>query len=199
MPMNSKLKSIAAGYWWVLPLLALVIFSFVQAFVPEKPAFENRLETRINLGLKLDTQSGESLPITSVLQGKFSSAEDQSTQHRFILLSMWATWCAPCIKELPRISAAGERLKMAGILPVLVNYDSGDKQKVLAEISAWLVAHSVTLPTVYDFKSALSAALDVTALPFSLLLDRNGNILWMHMGELEDSDLADLIGIYKNK
>ncbi|HVJ64431.1 MAG TPA: TlpA disulfide reductase family protein [Bdellovibrionota bacterium] len=197
--MNPKLKSIISGYWWTVPLLILVIFMFAQAFIPEKPAFENRLETRINLGIKMDTASGDFLPITAILQGKLSAEDDQSTQHRFILLSMWATWCAPCIKELPRLSAAKERLKIAGILPLLVNYDSGDKQKVVAEISAWLVAHSVNLPTVYDFNSSLSAALDVSALPFSLLLDRNGNILWMHMGELQDEDLANLIGTYKNK
>ena len=84
-------------------------------------------------------------------------------------------------------------------MPVLVNYDTGEKPKVLAEISAWLVAHSVNVPTVFDFKSALTDALEVSALPFSLLLDRNGNILWMHMGELQDSTIADLIGEYKTK
>ncbi|HVJ65749.1 MAG TPA: hypothetical protein VM901_10875, partial [Bdellovibrionota bacterium] len=89
--MNAKIKSVLAGYWWVLPLLVLVIFSFVQAFVPEKPAYESKLETRIDLRIKLDTPSDESLPITSVLQGKLSATEEQSTQHRFVLLSMWAT------------------------------------------------------------------------------------------------------------
>jgi thiol-disulfide isomerase/thioredoxin len=197
--MGTSFKKILSGYWWVLPLAAIVAFSFIQAFVPEKPAYQKRIGTRINLGIRLETQGSETLPIKSVLQGKLSSQENQSTQHRFILLSFWATWCGPCIKELPRISEASPRLQRAGILPILVNYDSGEADKVRDEISAWLVAHSVNLPTVYDFKSALTAFMEISALPFSMLLDRNGNILWAHMGEVQNETLADLIGKYKNK
>lgn len=196
---KARLKGIVFSYWWILPLAALVIYSLVVAFVPEKPAFENRLGSRINMGLKLDSQNGDGLSISSVLQGKLSANEDQSTQHRFVLLSLWATWCGPCIKELPRVSDARVRLKAAGILPILVNYDSGEKQKVLAEVSAWLVAHNIQVPTVYDFKSNITDSLEVSALPFSLLLDRNGNILWMHLGELSEDDIADIIGEYKLK
>lgn len=197
--MNHKVKELIKGYWWVFPLAFLVLFSFLQAFLPEKPAFENYLGTRINLGIKLDGQDGSKIPISSVLQGKVTSQSEQSTQHKFVLLSLWATWCGPCIKELPRISDAKERLKAVGILPLLVNYDSGDKQKVFAEIEAWLVAHAVQIPTVYDFKSELTQKLEVTALPFSLILDRNGNILWLHMGELTDAILAEVIGDFKSR
>lgn len=197
--MNPKVKSLLSGYWWTLPLAGLVLYSLIQAFVPPKPAYEHFLGTRINQGVKLDSQNGDKISISSVLQGKLSAQDDQSTQHRFVLLSLWATWCGPCIKELPKISEAKPRLQLAGILPLLVNYDSGEKQKVFAEISAWLVAHSVNLSTVYDFKSVLTDVLEVTALPFSILLDRNGNILWMNLGELQDEDIAQLIGTYKNK
>jgi len=97
-----------------------------------------------------------------------------------VLLNLWATWCAPCVKELPTL----DRLAQSGSIQVLaVSQDSGPH----ASVVAFLKSHQLgTLKPYQDEKSALSGALGPDAvLPTSMLIDANGNEVWRYVGDLD--------------
>ena len=97
-----------------------------------------------------------------------------------LLVNLWASWCAPCVKELPTI----DKLARSGKLHVLaVSEDDGPHVSVVA----FLKAHGVsTLQSYQDPKMALSGALGPdTVLPTSILFDADGKEVWRYVGDLD--------------
>ena len=97
-----------------------------------------------------------------------------------LLVNLWASWCAPCVKELPTI----DKLARSGKVQVLaVSQDDGPHASVIA----FLKGHGIsTLKPYQDPKMTLTAALGPdTVLPTSILLDADGKEVWRYVGELD--------------
>jgi thiol-disulfide isomerase/thioredoxin len=98
-----------------------------------------------------------------------------------VLLNLWASWCAPCVKELPtldRLAAA----KGAGLSVVAVSQDTGPHPSV----EAFLESKGIkTLGSYHDPKMGLSGALDAEVLPSSVLFDAQGREVWRYVGDLD--------------
>ncbi len=91
---------------------------------------------------------------------------------RWRLVNFWATWCAPCVEELPtldRLQAAlgGERFAVT-----LVSLDSMPREKVVAALRGYGVSR---LDTLLDKTLAAMGALAIAGLPTTLLLDPAGH------------------------
>ena len=97
-----------------------------------------------------------------------------------VLVNLWATWCAPCVKELPTLDklAAGGAVKL-----IAVSQDTGPHPSVVA----FLKSHQIgTLAPYQDAKMSLSAALGPdTVLPTSILFDADGKEVWRYVGDLD--------------
>jgi thiol-disulfide isomerase/thioredoxin len=97
------------------------------------------------------------------------------------LVNLWATWCAPCVKELPTLDRlvrnSGGRFNL-----VAISQDSAPH----ASVEAFLKAHGIeTLSSYQDPKMALSGALHADVLPTSVLFDANGKEVWRYVGDLD--------------
>lgn len=123
-------------------------------------------------------QAGTPLPDVTVTDGTGATLDLQSLKGQPVLLNLWATWCAPCVVELPMLDAlAGE---MEGTLKVLtVSQDMSNTEKVagfLAEkggkrLEPWL-----------DPKSDLTFALGAQTLPTTILYSAEGVEVWRFVG-----------------
>jgi thiol-disulfide isomerase/thioredoxin len=96
------------------------------------------------------------------------------------LVNLWASWCAPCVKELPTLDslarAQGARLYVVAI--------SQDTDAPHASVVAFLDAHKIrTLDSYQDTKMALSGALGAEVLPTSVLYDASGKEVWRYVGD----------------
>lgn len=103
-----------------------------------------------------------------------------SFKGRPVLVNLWATWCAPCVKELPTL----DTLARTNAFPVVaISEDTGPHASVLA----FLQSHQIsTLKAYQDPKMALSSALGPdTVLPTSILLDADGHEVWRYVGDLD--------------
>jgi thiol-disulfide isomerase/thioredoxin len=97
-----------------------------------------------------------------------------------VLVNLWATWCAPCVKELPTLDALARR----GSVKVLaVSQDDAPH----ASVVAFLQAHKIgRLEPYQDPKMSLSGALGPdTVLPTTMLFDANGEEVWRYVGDLD--------------
>ena len=90
---------------------------------------------------------------------------------RYVLLNLWVTWCAPCVKELPALARLQAALPRARLLVVTVNVGRASA----ADTEAFLKAHdSASLPVYLDSNIALIRAFGAAGLPLSVLIDRQG-------------------------
>ncbi|MEQ8394028.1 TlpA disulfide reductase family protein [Thalassobaculum sp.] len=99
-----------------------------------------------------------------------------------VLLNVWATWCAPCVKELPSLDRLQAALGSDRFRVVLVSVD----RKGLEVAAPFLKRVGVTnLRTAADPKSELARALGAAGLPTSILLDSEGRIIGKMLGDAE--------------
>ncbi len=101
----------------------------------------------------------------------------------FLFIDFWASWCGPCLQQLPQVKALREefsedRLK---ILSISLDRDS------LAFTNARL-EHNINWTHVLDRGQLLSAKLGVESIPAVVILDRNRRIVYYHVGSTLDID-----------
>jgi len=105
-----------------------------------------------------------------------------SLRGRPLLINFWASWCAPCIAEMPSLQMAAEQLHPDGIDVVLISVDRGGVNKALPVLQA----NGVTTPRLgFDPKAALSREMGVTGLPTSFLLSADQQTCVIYVGPRE--------------
>ena len=94
-----------------------------------------------------------------------------------VMVNFWATWCGPCRKEMPHLEALHRRYADLGftLLGVNVEEDSSGADRFLAETP-------VSFPILFDPRSQVSKLYDVIAMPSTVLIDREGNMRFIHHG-----------------
>ena len=103
---------------------------------------------------------------------------DGNTRHlsdlrgRVVLLSFWATWCAPCIAELPTLIAVRSSLGEDAISILAVSEDRGGKDEV--EKFASHHPELASILTALDSGRRVAKALGIGAIPTTILIDRQG-------------------------
>ncbi len=105
-----------------------------------------------------------------------------SLQGRPLLVNFWASWCAPCIAEMPSLQMAATQLQPDGIDVLLISVDRGGVNKALPVLRA----NGVTTPRLgFDPKAALSREMGVTGLPTSFLLSADQRRCTVYVGPRE--------------
>jgi thiol-disulfide isomerase/thioredoxin len=109
-------------------------------------------------------------------------------QGRVVLLNFWATWCAPCVREMPSLDRLQAKLKDEGLEVVAVSQDLAGLELVAPFFERLKLRN---LAIYLDGAGALAKALGIAGLPTTLLIDREGLVLGGLEGPAEwDSDEA---------
>jgi len=98
---------------------------------------------------------------------------------KLVLLNFWATWCAPCLKEMPSMEKLWQKYKEQGLVVVAVSVDEGYKKR----IQTFLKLYDLSFPVLLDPESEVSDLYKVSGIPASFLIDRNGKIISRLVGE----------------
>lgn len=94
---------------------------------------------------------------------------------KIVLVDFWATWCGPCVQELPNVLAAYEKYHAKGFEIVGISLDQ-DRAKLVA----FMAEHKVAWPQFFDgagWKNKLAKEYGVNSIPATYLLDGDGNII----------------------
>lgn len=101
---------------------------------------------------------------------------------KVVILNIWATWCAPCVEEMPAISKLQKDFKRKNVKVVAVSEDF----KGAEEIRAFYKTYEITNLGIYmDQKNALFNALGIVGLPTSIIIDSNGKEVARAMGYID--------------
>lgn len=135
------------------------------------------------------------LPLETRPDGTTTTLNEVRRRHpgRPMLVNLWATWCAPCLKELPTLDrlAADARGRLV-VVPVS------------QDLAGWRAVNPVFTPerfpnlrTLVDSQMRLGAELAARGLPVTVLYDPQGREVWRYEGELDWSgpDARRLLGL----
>lgn len=91
---------------------------------------------------------------------------------RVVLVNFWATWCPPCLAEMPSLQALQDSLGSENF--VVVGIATQDERK---DVEDFLKNSDIRFPIMLDYYGELSRKLGVTGYPETFLLDRDGKFL----------------------
>ncbi len=138
-------------------LVAFTLMSSNSAFATEKlsgPAKDFTLKSRSGKNIRLAEQKGN-----------------------VVLINFWASWCAPCRQEMPKLEELHNKYKDLGFVLLGINLDATPdlSKKLLKDIK-------VTFPVLFDPENEVSEAYNVESMPTTVIVDKNGNWRFLHKG-----------------
>jgi len=131
----------------------------------------------------LEPWTGGSTPALSLknLAGKDVGLGDYSG--RTVIVNFWATWCEPCVAEMPSLQRLRDRMAPAGLEVIAVNL-----QENAARIQPYLERLGVTFPVVRDHDGSVRTAWGVGVFPTSFVVGPDRRIAWWVKGEIDWDD-----------
>ncbi|MBN8741924.1 MAG: TlpA family protein disulfide reductase [Xanthomonadaceae bacterium] len=138
---------------------------------------------------------GDPAPALPLLDRAGQSASLAQWPDRLVVVNFWATWCAPCRKEMPELDRFQRKHAADGVQVVGVAIDGP------GEVEAFLRDTPVGYPILLAASPSLNPSLPFGntygALPFSVLLGRDGRILDTRLGEVSEAVLQDWIAPHR--
>jgi Thiol-disulfide isomerase and thioredoxins len=108
-----------------------------------------------------------------------SGENTRLSEHRgeVVMINFWASWCAPCRQEIPLLDELYKQYQPLGFTILGVNVEQ-DNRKALAMLDDI----PVSFPVLFDSQSTVSKLYNVVAMPTSIIIDRDGNMRYLHHG-----------------
>jgi thiol-disulfide isomerase/thioredoxin len=116
-------------------------------------------------------------------------------QEEITLINFWATWCAPCLIEIPTLLELEEQLNTTSFKVVFISFDYPKEPEDLHKRMAALKIPDIK--TYYVKDTQLWDLLDVKSLPFSIVVNKKSEILYQFYGEADWSQ-ASAIAFFKS-
>jgi len=157
-----------------------IIILGVLLFVPSAKAL--LIQGLMKIGLfspNVEMERGNTLASYEV---KFQSADGKivalnDLQGKVVFVNFWATWCPPCLAEMPAINALYERYKTADdVVFIMIDADSD-----LAKSGKFIQKHGYSFP-LFQMASSVPDVLFSGSLPTTVVFDKQGRISFQHVG-----------------
>ena len=138
----------------------------------------------------------------------FTLKSNQGSRVRFdelrgqvVLLNFWASWCRPCLEEMPLLDKFHNQYRTAGFTVLGVNIEDTAKNDTLSKVNTFISHKKITFPILYDPQKVLVNLIEQhviakkMGLPTTVFIDRGGNARYLHEGYMpgDEDDYRQLI------
>jgi thiol-disulfide isomerase/thioredoxin len=110
---------------------------------------------------------------------------------KVIVINFWATWCPPCIREIPVFMALQEQYAEQGVQFIGIAIDNWDA------VEMFVNEKNINYPILVGKQKGIAIAVDFgndrAVLPFTAIIDRQGKIVLRHLGEFDQQDVKNAI------
>jgi len=141
-----------------------------------------------NPEVKSDTSALPAIVLPD-LQGKQRNISEW--QGKVIIVNFWATWCPPCLREIPEFITLQQELGDKGLQFIGIAIED------LSPVAEYAKTMHINYPILIGDENgiALSVALGniINAVPFSVVIDQQGHIIHRHPGEFSRQQILDIV------
>lgn len=151
------------GLLYLLFVIAGVVFVF---------RMQSPLVSQMETVTRGSTDVGSEAPMFALrnLQGNLEGLGDY--KDNVIVLNFWATWCAPCLEEMPAFEKLYRRYRSQGLTVLAVSLDKGDNIKV----KNFVDTNNLTFPVLLDSEGIAEKLYPSFTIPFTYVIDKKGKI-----------------------
>jgi len=114
----------------------------------------------------------------------------QALRGQVVVVNFWASWCEPCMAEMPSLARLSERMKGRPLTIVTVNYAESREK-----IDLFLARTGLDLPVVADSQGDAADAWGVGGLPMTFVVDKAGRVRYRVFGERNWDDSGTVQGL----
>ena len=181
IPRTPPVLALSAGFAAILIAAALYgIAGFSVRATGQPPAVLDKLKL---------TQERPLVPAVSFVDGAGKTLKLADFQGRYVLVNLWATWCGPCIAELPALARLNASLPQERVTVLPIDLEQLDAAKV----GDFLKAHGAeALPIYIDRELAATRAFVANEVPLTVLIDAEGHELARAAGPQKWDDPASV-------
>jgi len=159
-----------------------------KAEAPQAPQAEEQSAKGIDRGHK-----GEPMPMVKFKDPDGGDFDLSKFKGKPVLVNLWASWCAPCLKELPTLQELEAAQADEGKLGVIaISQDMGPQ----GSVEAFLAERDIgRFAAFHDAEMKLTDALGIQVMPTTILYDAQGTEVWRYVGDLDwtGADAAKLL------
>jgi thiol-disulfide isomerase/thioredoxin len=172
--------------------VALVLLASMSCKRSEQPATQTGATTSTQAQSQktattaaTKTEVGTPMPEYSAVYLDGSKFDLAAKRDKVILLNVWATWCGPCVYEIPELQKLHEHYTPRGLEVIGVSVDESGVESVRSFVAE---QDKMTYPIVLDDAARIADLFQTTVLPTSVLVDRKGQIVWKKYGAIMKGD-----------
>jgi len=135
------------------------------------------------------TVSGQKIPSVEIktLSGKAFNTKSIENDGKPIIISFWATWCKPCVKELTAISENyAEWQEKTGVKVIAISID---ETRSMSRVAPFVNQRGWEFEVYCDPNSDFKRAMNVVNVPHTFLLDSKGNIISQHTSYVDGDEI----------
>ena len=113
------------------------------------------------------------------LDGKMISLADQ--KGKIVLVNIWATWCPPCVDEMPSMEKLYQKFKGQNFEILAVSID----ETGLKAVAPFMKKNRLTFPALIDSKGSIKTTYRITGVPESFIIDKQGFLIRKIVGPVD--------------
>ncbi len=135
------------------------------------------MSAALAVGTATSAMAEDSAPDFTLKSRDGSNMRLSELRGQVVMINFWASWCGPCRQEMPLLDELYQQYEPLGftLLGVNVEQDVADAERLLKDAP-------VSFPVLYDPDNSVTKAYDVVAMPSTILVDRDGNMRYVHHG-----------------
>lgn len=180
-------------------IAAVVIMScfiagiFLSDYIRSKQHLDKISSAQLSSGAQASNQDllEKPSPDFSLMDALGQRRNSSEWKGKVLAINFWATWCPPCLKEIPHFIKLQEKYGHQGLQFVGISMEAADEANGFADLLG--INYPLLVGEQEVIKLAGKLGNQVGGLPYTVILDRNGHISFIKMGPLSASEAEQVI------
>ena len=162
--------------------VALLVLALRDVAVPERTVTAEGADAAA-----LTAKPAPDFTLEALDGGKVSLSQYRG---QVVLVNFWATWCPPCVREMPSLVRVYEQYKDQGFVVLGINTTYQDDR---AKVAQFVQDNGVRFPVLLEPDPVVTAGYGSRLMPTSYLIDRNGKIVYTRVGQVDEQNLSERV------